>query len=132
MKINKILVIFYLVIFLPLISHSQEIDFEASDIKIVDENKIIAFNSKTNIPSNNILVESDEVEYNKEKNLLIFKGNVLLIDKENRISIKSNKIRYDRNLDLINSLGDTLIIIKNIYKIQTVSIIYHQKNQNIY
>ena len=28
MKINKILVIFYLVIFLPLISHSQEIDFE--------------------------------------------------------------------------------------------------------
>ena len=132
MKINKILVIFYLVIFLPLISHSQEIDFEASDIKIVDENKIIAFNSKTNIPSNNILVESDEVEYNKEKNLLIFKGNVLLIDKENRISIKSNKIRYDRNLDLINSLGDTLIIIKNIYKIQTVSINYDQKNQNIY
>ena len=67
MKINKILVIFYLVIFLPLISHSQEIDFEASDIKIIDENKIIAFNSKTNIPSNNILLSLMRLNTIKEK-----------------------------------------------------------------
>ena len=109
MRINKILSILAFLAFLPFYSLSKDVDFEASDIKIIDNNKIIAFESKTRIHSKNITVESDKVEYEKKSNILLFSGEVLLTDKTNKISIKSDEIVYNRNLDLISTSGKTNI-----------------------
>ena len=132
MRINKILFILAFVVFLPFYSFSKDVDFEASDIKIIDNDKIIAFESKTKIHSKNITVESDKVEYEKKSNILLFSGEVLLTDKKNNISIKSDKIVYNRNLDLISTSGKTNINFNNNYKIDSEELFYDKRNQRIY
>ena len=62
-------------------------------------NLIIAENSETDIPEKNINILSDKVSYNKEKQIIIFKNNVLLSDKNAGILIRSNNIKYNRLKD---------------------------------
>ena len=46
--------------------YSQDVEFESSNIEFKDEgNLIFAFNSKTLIQSQDIIIESDKVIYNK-------------------------------------------------------------------
>ena len=58
---------------------SQEIKFDAENIDVKENgNLMIGYNSNTNIPGENININSEKAEYNKNKGLLIFTENVII------------------------------------------------------
>ena len=97
-----------------------------------DGDLILAYNSKTNIPESDLEIISNKVEYFKDKNFIIFTGDVILVDNKKNILIKSNKINYDKNIDLAKSIGKTDINFKNEYNIKSKNMFYDRINEVIY
>ena len=128
MKIKFIFIIIFLIFALINKSNSDDIDFEASTMDIKDNgNLILAYNSKTLVPSKKIEIKSNEVKYYKKKNIIIFIGEVYFYDQINNMIIESNKINYNRNSSIIYSSGDTFINYKGQYKIKTNDVFYNRK-----
>ena len=116
-------VIFFILSFSK--SISKEIEFEASNMDIKNEGKIIyAFNSKTFIPSDNIIIYSDKVEYNKQLKEILFFKNVNFYDRNNNIIIKSDEVKYDIENNIIYTYKDTFFNIDNKYDIETKNVVY--------
>ena len=83
---NKILITFLIIInFFCLKAHStDQIIFDVSEIEILDSgNKIIGKNRGTITLNNGIIIESDNFEFDKIKNILKAKGNVSIEDQIN-------------------------------------------------
>ena len=97
-----------------------------------DGDLILAYNSKTNIPESDLEIISNKVEYFKDKNFIIFTGDVIFIDNKKNILIKSNKINYDKNINLAKSIGKTDINFKNEYNIKSKNMFYDRINEVIY
>ncbi len=140
MRINILFKSFLIVLLFSTSLWSEEIKFKAENMDVKNNgNLIIAENSETDIPEKNINILSDKVSYNKEKQIIIFKNNVLLSDKNAGISIRSNNIKYNRLKDLIFSENSTKFEINNKYKIissnvyfdRTLNIIYSSENTKI-
>ena len=88
--------------------YAQEISFQALEMDIKEEgNLIIAFNSETDIPSENLKIYSDKVQYNKKTDIIIFTKNVVINDLENDVKINSNRVIYEKKKNLIFSKGRT-------------------------
>ncbi len=129
-KIVLSLIIFILTI---KISLSQEIEFESTNIDITENgNIIIAYDSYLKIPSQNIRIKSNKANYNKEKSLIIFTGNVFFEDLEKNLNIKSNEIKYEKIKDLIYTIGKTEINIDGKYKINSTDIFFDRKLGKIF
>ncbi len=129
----KIKIIFKtLFVFLSLFSKSlsDEVEFESSKMDIKEDGKIIyAYNSKTNIPKENIYIISDKAKYNKIKKEILFTENVIFVDRNNQLNIKGDKILYDINKDIIISYSDTYIEIENKYKIVSETIFFNRQSK---
>ena len=133
MKTKLTFVIIFLIFALINKSISDDIDFEASSMDIKDNgNLILAYKSKTLVPSKKIEIKSNEVKYYKKKNIIIFIGDVYFHDQINDMIIESNKINYNRNSNIIYSSGETLINYKNDYNIKSTDVFYNRKNLEIY
>ena len=129
-KIVLNLIIFLLTI---KISSSQEIEFESTNIDITENgNIIIAYDSYLKIPKQNIRIKSNKANYNKEKSLIIFTGNVFFEDLEKNLNIKSSEIKYEKIKDLIYTIGKTEINIDGKYKINSTDIFFDRKLGKIF
>ena len=125
MKIKFIILLIFLSFFLNKKSFASEVEFDASKIDVKNNgNLILGFNSNTIIKSKKINIYSDKVEYDKKKNILIFKDNVNFFDNLNELEIQSKELIYYKDRDLINSVGETFINIKKDYFIQTDNIFF--------
>ena len=133
MKSNiRIYIIILLQIFFAFKSISDEIEFEASDIKISnDQNLTIANNGRALIKDDGIIAEGKKIKYFRNESLLIIdKGKISSIDKN--FEINSNFIEYKINKSELNFSRDVKIIDKsNSLLIDTDEIIYDVKNQQI-
>ena len=130
MKIKYLIFLIFLINSFVSNALSNDVEFEAKDLKIIgDGNKIVAYNSKTIVPSDETQIKSEKVEYDKQTKILKFYKNVIFNDLKNNIEIKSNEIIYKRDINLIFSSGDTEINIKNKYDIKSKDI-YLNRNQN--
>ena len=133
MKNKKLLFITIIYLILSVDLFSQEINFKAKKMDIKDGgDTILAYFSKTKIPDKKIDIESNKVNYNKKSETIIFSDKVIFKDNENLISIESNKIKYEKKKDLVYSHGDTKIIIKNNYKINSKNLYFDRNQQIIY
>ena len=133
MKIKK-LIINLIVISLTITNAiSEEVDFNAKNIEIKDEgNLIFAYNSETTVPKQRVYIISDEVRYNKEKDVLFFLKKVNFNDKKNNTIIKSNEIIYKKKKDIIYSLGDTEFDVDGKYKVFSNNVYFDRNEQIIY
>ena len=130
MKIKYLIFLIFLINSFVSNALSNDVEFDAKDLKIIgDGNKIVAYNSKTIVPSDETQIKSEKVEYDKQTKILKFYKNVIFNDLKNNIEIKSNEIIYKRDINLIFSSGDTEINIKNKYDIKSKDI-YLNRNQN--
>ena len=133
MKNKKLLIITIVYFILSVNLFSQEINFKAKKMDIKDGgDTILAYFSETKIPDKKIDINSNKVNYNKKSENIIFSDKVTLKDNENLISIESNKIKYEKKKDLVYSHGDTTIIIKNNYKINSKNLYFDRNQQIIY
>jgi LPS-assembly protein len=122
--IIKIFIYFFFVFFSNKV-FSEDLIFNATKILTTDNENIIRATDGVNVvdPSG-LIIDSDEIEFNKEKSLLVAKGNVVLLDKVNNITLKANEIFYDKLLNIINTKNFTIIEIDNTHIIETSDIIY--------
>ncbi len=134
MKINKLLnfiaILFFLVSFKVF---AEEVEFQASNIEVKnDGNIILAYETKTNIPDKSVVIESEEAEYNKKNQIIIFKKNVYFQDLKNNLIIKGDKITYEKSKDKIYSEGNTFFNIENNYNVKSSNVFYERKKKIIF
>ena len=133
MTIKRTIFKLYLLSFIFLNAVSDEINFEAKNIELKQNGKIlVAYDSNLQIPSKNISIDSKKAEYNKFKNVINFKDQVFFQDYKNKTLINSDDLKYNRSKDLIISYGTTNISYNNILRITTDTIYYDRKKQILY
>ena len=133
MKLNKYIIT--LITFLILLENafSKEINFQSSNIKILEEGNIInSINSEVDIPEDDVKIMGDETYYNKTTQKLIIKKNVIYKDNIQNIVIESDEIIYNIKEEKIYSYGNSKVFLKNKYEIISTDIIFDKINKEIF
>ena len=123
--INKTLIFFLIIsnlIFLNLYGDDQ-INFDVSEIEILDSGKkIVGKNRGTITTESGIIIQADEFEFDKVKNILQAKGNITIEDKLNNYNFIAKAITYFKNEEKIEIQGKTEAMIDNNYNFKTENI----------
>ncbi|MDC3151792.1 LPS assembly protein LptD [Candidatus Pelagibacter sp.] len=134
MKSNLISkLIFFLMICINIShSYSEELKFEATSIEIIDKDKIIIAKEGVKILSGDeIVIDADQMRYNKEEKFLKASGNIIILNQIENIEISSDDITYDKNIEKIVSSGNVEIKFKNDYTLKTKEMIYLKNSKEI-
>tara|TARA_B100000963_G_scaffold162814_1_gene141481 strand:+ start:2050 stop:4434 length:2385 start_codon:yes stop_codon:yes gene_type:complete len=125
--------IFFLIFYINILnSNAEELKFEASSIEIIDKDKIIiAKNGVKILSGNDIVIDADQMEYDKEKKFLEANGNIVVTNQIENIKIYSDNISYDKILEKIISTGNVKIIFEDNYSLNTKEIIYLKNSEEI-
>ena len=119
---NKIILIFLIIFNLIILNANSDdqINFDVSEIQILNEgNKIIGKDRGTITTNSGIIIDADEFEFNKVKNILKAKGNIIIKDKINNYDFKSDNILYDKNNEKIEIIGKSEAFIDQNYEFKT-------------
>ena len=124
-----ILLIFFLY---SLNTYAEELKFEASSIEIKDKDKIvIAKNGVKIFTGNNVVIDADQMRYDKEKKFLQANGNIVITNQIENIKIYSDNITYNKNTERIISSGNVEVSFENNYFLNTKEIIYLKNSGEI-
>ena len=125
--------LFFLISFIYFLnSYSDELKFEASSIEIIDKDKIIIAKEGVKILSGDeIVIDADEMRYDKEEKFLEASGNIKITNLIENIQINSDKISYNKNLEKIVSSGNVKIEFEKNYTLNTKEIIYLKNSGEI-
>ncbi len=133
MKILKLIINSILLIFFISNAFAEEIKFEASKMDVTKNGKIIiAKDTNTKIPAEQIEIYSDDALYNKSEQILNFSQNVDFKDIANDIVIKSNLITYKKRKNLVYSDDETFFNIGEKYKIKSKDVSYDRNLKKIF
>ena len=79
--------LFFLIIYLEKAS-SEQFNFEAKEIKILEAGNVLSGKDSVKITSdNNIEIDADSFLYNKNTSILLINGNVEIYDRQNNVKI---------------------------------------------
>ncbi len=125
--------LFFLIFFIYFLNaYSDELKFEASSIEIIDKDKIIIAKEGVKILSGDeIVIDADEMRYDKVEKFLEASGNIKITNLIENIQINSDKISYDKNLEKIVSSGNVKIEFEKNYTLNTKEIIYLKNSGEI-
>ena len=130
-KIKKIGLIFLLkLIFIPL-AISEEINFEANLIELIDKDKRIIAKKNVKIFNNTETIYADEMDYDKSKQTIKAKGNILVEVPSEKIKIFSEKLTYLKNKELIILDNSVKIELDNKFLFTTNEAIYDKNQKKI-
>ncbi len=111
---------------------ANEINFEAQNIKTINENLIEASDKVYIFDDKGNKIYSDKLTIDSKNKIYTIKENVILKNKNNKISINADKIIFNQNENSIKSLGKSLISIDNNYFITTSNITYDLNSEKIF
>ena len=134
MRSNLILkLIFFLIFYINISnSYSEELRFEATSIEIIDKDKIIIAKDGVKILSGDeIVIDADQMRYDKEEEFLEASGNIIIKNQIENIEIISENISYDKKKEKIISSGNVEIKFENNYTLKTKEIIYLKNSEEI-
>ena len=134
MKSNLVSKIILFLIFYAFISYSysDELKFEASSIEILDKDKLIIAKDGVRILSGDeIVIDADQMKYDKEKRFLEASGNIKISNQIENIEILSNNITYDKKTEKIISSGNVVVEFENDYNLKTKEIVYLKNSEEI-
>ena len=125
--------LFFLLFFINSLSvYSEELKFEATSIEIIDKDKIVIAKDGVKIFSGNeIVIDADQMKYDKEKKFLNAFGNTVITNQIENIRINSDNISYDQNTEKIVSSGNVRINFEDNYTLNTKEIIYLKNSEEI-
>ncbi len=150
--INKLLIIFIIILnnfFLNYAYSDDQINFDVSQIEVLEGgNKIIGKKRGTITTNDGVIINADEFEYDKIKNVLKAKGNITINDEANNYIINSENILYLKDQEKIQIKGkssslifsnynfksEDIIILRNklILEANKPTVIIDKKNQTLY
>ena len=134
MKSNFIIkLVFFFIFFINFLSvYSEELKFEATSIEIIDKDKIVIAKDGVKILSGNeLVIDADQMRYDKEKKFLEANGNIVITNQIKNIKIYSDNISYDKNIEKIVSSGNVEVKIENNYFLNTKEIVYLKNSGEI-
>jgi len=112
---------------------AEEIQFNSSNIKVLDEGNIInALNVDVYIPKKKIEIEGERSIYNKKKSELIIIGNVKIKDNLENVYLEAEKVIYNQTKDILQTFGTTFINVEEKYNVYSYDLFYNRKLQTIY
>ena len=125
--------IFFLIIYINISnSYSEELKFEATSIEMIDKDKIIIAKEGVKILSGDeIVIDADQMRYDKEEKFLKASGNIIILNQIENIKIFSDDITYDKNTEKIVSSGNVEIKFKDDYTLKTKEIVYLKNSKKI-
>ena len=149
---NRILILFIIILNNFIFSnelHSEELNFDISQIEILDGgNKIIGKKRGKITTNDGVTINADQFEYDKNINVLRANGNIKIEDKINNFIILSENVVYYKNSEKIeidgkseaklysnyNLKSEDITILRNekIISSNKNSIIIDEKNQTLY
>ena len=119
-NIKKYLVILFFNLFFFKIYAAEPFRFEVNELTISNEGNTISSNTRGSIYTNDgLIINADTFNYDKIKNTITLKDNVVITDKKNNIKIFSDKIEYNKNWEILKSYNNTKIIISSNYTFET-------------
>ena len=101
---NKIFnIITFIIINLILIQYSvsDEINFEANIIELLDKDKKIVAKKNVKILTDSEIITSEEMVYSKDTGIAELKGNLLLKKLDNSLKIYSDELIYKKKVEEI-------------------------------
>ena len=121
--LNKIFIIF--LIFFHFIGSNaygdEQISFDVNEIEILDKaKKIIGKNRGIITSDSGITIEADEFEFNKIKNIIQAKGNIIIKDQINNYNFAAQNILYIKNEERIELIGEAEALIDTFYKFNSM------------
>ncbi len=131
---NKIFIIF---LFFILISgnylNANEFTIESTEVKILEKGNITEAKKGVKIISNDgIEINSNQLIYDKKKNILSVIGNVQIKDKKNNIFTEGEEYIYYKNTEKIVSKGKTKSKIQDKYIVESLDLIYERNLSKIH
>ena len=112
---------------------AEEIQFNSSNIKVLDEGNIInALNADVYIPKKKIEIEGERAIYNKKKSELIIIGNVKIKDNLENVYLEAEKVIYNQTKDILQTFGTTFVNVEEKYDVYSNDLFYNRKLQTIY
>ena len=124
MRISIYLILLIFLLIPSKIINANEIEIISDDVKILDNGKKIkSINTKAIIKKQGLEIQGNESLYDKNKQELIFKKNVLFFDKIKNVSINTEEALYSKKKNILNTIGKTKIILENNYKIISTNIL---------
>ena len=85
---NFIYILIFVSLFISNNSFSEEIKFEANSIELIDKDERILAKKNVKIFNEKETIYADEMDYDKLKQLIKAKGNIIVENKEDKIKIK--------------------------------------------
>mgnify|MGYP002847034737 CR=1 FL=1 len=129
----KIIVIFSLGFLLLTSVSSEEIKIDSSELNILEGGKILeGKNGFKSYSDTGLKITGEEFQYNKTKNTLKAKGNVIINDIKKDLVIENNEIKYFKKEDKLFLQDVAYITINNEYYITSYDVVYDKKNNLIF
>ncbi len=104
----KIISLFFFLLFLSKAYGVEQFNFDVTEVEILqDGNKFIGTKRGTITTDDNIIIDADQFEYDKNLNILNASGNVKINDNINKQIINTDKIVYNKNENVIFTEGNS-------------------------
>ena len=131
---NKIKIIFFCfinLIFLSLNLVADEFNITAKEILIDKEKEILIGKGNVQaIDDEGRLIDADQIKYEKSKEFLQAEGNVRITDTDGNI-LKTEKATYDKINELIITYDNTELILERNYKLLAKNISYNVESKTL-
>ena len=125
--LNKLLITLVIVLnnfFLYYAYSDDQINFDVSQIEILEGgDKIIGKKRGTITTNDGVIINADEFEYDKLKNILKAKGNITVNDKANDYIISSENILYLKDQEKIQIKGKSSSLIFSNYNFKSEDLV---------
>ena len=127
-NIKYIFLVICILLFSANFSYSDEFNFEASEIQILNNgNTLKAINGVKIQTNDGIKIDAEQFEYDKTTLILIAKGKVKIIDELNQLIVNAPEIIYFKNKDTILTKGKTTGLIQDYYNFKTRDLLFDRK-----
>ena len=130
-RIKKL--IFILIINFFVISNvlSEEIKFEANTIELVDKDKRIIAKKNVKIYNEGETIYADEMDYDKSKQIINAKGNIIIDNLNENIKIYSEELTYLKNIEKIILTKNVKIKFEDKFLFNTNKVVYDKISDEI-
>ena len=110
---------------------SEEIKFEANSIELIDKDERILAKKNVKIFNKKETIYADEMDYDKLKQIIKAKGNIIVENKYDKIKILSDQIDYDKKSEIIIFYKNVSVELKNKFYFNTNKAIYNKLKEEI-
>ena len=130
-RIKKL--IFILIINFFVISNvlSEEIKFEANTIELVDKDERIIAKKNVKIYNEGETIYADEMDYDKSKQIINAKGNIIIDNLNENIKIYSEELTYLKNIEKITLSKNVKIKFEEKFLFNTNKVVYDKLSDEI-